>query len=178
MATLKLHEIDDVTGFCAHIATLYCARSRTNLNAADYDDLIQYLTVECWRLSERFQPTTPKARFRPYAQSQLNYRCVDWLRTNTHNKRTKWQWSGGKVYERERVVLVSIDKPLHGDNDDSGTLADTLVGSAGDLAADRGSALDWLVRAGDSETHRDLAILRYADTRLRKSRTRPRAANA
>lgn len=171
-STYALWDVQDVEKFCAHIATLFCNRTRTRLSAADMEDLVAYLVAETWRLSEKFRPTTPAARFRSYAHGQLCYRCTDWMRS--HRGRSRWQWADHS-YERIRPQLVSLDAPI-GDDGSGGTLGDTLPSRAGDGSPDRDEAPLWLHDLGDSTRAADTALLRAEFRRRARGRARRKRA--
>jgi DNA-directed RNA polymerase specialized sigma24 family protein len=102
MGRLKLFDIDDAARFVGAIAT----RTTFRLTFHDREDLEQFLLVELWRLSERYEPGG--ISFSTLAGTTLRRRLVDWQRSRFG--RTKWQFAD-HVYERPRVELVSLDDP-------------------------------------------------------------------
>lgn len=102
MAKLPLHDIDDAERFVSAIA----GRSGLTLSWDDRADLEQYLLVECWQLSLRYDGAQG-SRFSSYARNLLQRRTVDWIRKR--NGRTRWQFANGRVHERKRPELVSLD---------------------------------------------------------------------
>lgn len=170
--TYALADMEDVEGFCSRVAHLFCNRTRTRLDAADFEDLVSFLIAECWRLSERYTPTTSRARFKSYAYGPLTYRCTDW--TRKHLGRSKWQWSNGKVYERERPQVASLDRPI---GDGADTLGSSLANGAGDGPADRDTSLSWFHGAGDRQRAADTALLRADCRRRARARAERRRAD-
>jgi DNA-directed RNA polymerase specialized sigma24 family protein len=142
---LQLHDVDDAEHFVSAIAS----RSGLTLSFHDRQELEQELLVECWRLSERFQPGG--VSFSTYAGSTLRLRVVDFVRKR--NGRTKWQFKD-RVYERPRVEVVSLD-------DDSGErrMGEALGAWGGDPAAGGDPVFGGLAATGDRQRARDLRTL-------------------
>jgi Sigma-70 region 2 len=103
MSRLQLHDVRDAAAFVAAITR----RGSLKLSFHDREDLEQYLLVELWKLSERYEPGG--VSFSTMAGATLRKRVVDWQRSKLG--RTKWQFAGGKTYERERPQVVSLDSP-------------------------------------------------------------------
>lgn len=159
-STYRLHDIDDVEAFCAHVAQLFYGRTQTRLSPSEHEDLIAYLIVETSKLSERYTPTTPQARFHSYAHSLLNHRCTDWLRL--HRGRSRWSWGDGTVYERKRPTLLSLDRAA-GNDPEGDPLGSTLADRSGDDEADRVARDDArLFAAADLHSAGDQAVIQAA----------------
>jgi DNA-directed RNA polymerase specialized sigma24 family protein len=159
----------DAGELCRSVARKYFA-SNPGLNPSDREDLESYLLEHVWRLGERYAPTTRSARFDSYAGAILQRRCVDWRRSRY--RRTRWQWSDGRSYERRHPAVVILDAGADGDR-----LADTLAADGGDPAvdhlADAVEGFDVNAARGRDRDHD--AIRREADRRG-EGRARPRAA--
>jgi len=140
---LALWNVDNAERFCWAIVS----RSRLELDFHDAEDLHQYLLVECWRLSLRYQPGGPD--FDGWASRILRMRVVDW--TRQRNGRTTWQFAN-RTYERRRPQLVSFDS-------ERDRLDSALGTGTGDPAAGRDSDLGRLVSTGDRQRARDLRTL-------------------
>jgi RNA polymerase sigma factor (sigma-70 family) len=167
-STYSLHDVEDVEEFCGHIARLFYSRTEIRLTHSEHDDLVAYLIAECWKLSERYNPTSPYARFRSYAHSLLSRRCIDWMRS--HRGRSRWQWKDHS-YERKRPQLISLDAVVSYD-DHARTLGEFVADRTGDPAAGGDSDLAWLFAQGNRERNRDFRVLRKEFA----ARTRQRAA--
>jgi len=48
---LRLRDVDDLEAFCASAARKFLRRKNSTLREHDLEDLIGYLTAECWALS-------------------------------------------------------------------------------------------------------------------------------
>jgi DNA-directed RNA polymerase specialized sigma24 family protein len=118
---LALWNVDDAQRFVCAIVS----RSGLALSWSEREDLEQYLLVECWRLSLRYQPGGPKD-FDGWASRILRVRVVDW--TRQRNGRTRWAFAN-HAYERPRPQFVSLDDP------DVDRMGETLSGSSLDDGA-------------------------------------------
>jgi DNA-directed RNA polymerase specialized sigma24 family protein len=145
VAALRLHDVDDAAKFAAAIAT----RSGLRLSYHDHEDLEQFLLVEIWRLSERYEPGG--INFSTLATVTLKRRLVDWQRQRFG--RTRWQFAG-RTYERVLPQLVSLDGA------DGNRLADSLAAGTSDSPADRVATLAGLLPAGDRQAAEDQALIR------------------
>jgi DNA-directed RNA polymerase specialized sigma24 family protein len=143
---LQLHDIDDAERFVGTIVS----RSGFSLSFHDREDLGEYLLVECWQLSLRYQ--AGGISFSTWAGNTLRRRSVDWLRQQ--NGRTIWRFGDGRVHERPRREFVSFDDANARDR-----LDEALAEGNGDSEADRDEALGGLLDARDREADRDYAIL-------------------
>jgi DNA-directed RNA polymerase specialized sigma24 family protein len=143
---LKLHDIDDAERFVAVIAT----RSGLKLTFHDRQDLEQFLLVEVWRLSLRYEPGIIHKGFSTWAGTTLRKRCVDWQRSRFG--RTKFAFKD-HVYERPRTEFVSFDDPQHN------RVVDALGTEPGDLEANWDETLRGLHAERDRTRARDLKIL-------------------
>jgi DNA-directed RNA polymerase specialized sigma24 family protein len=99
---LRLHNVDDAERFCWAIVS----RSRLALDFHDAQDLHQFLLIQCWELSLRYQSGGPQ--FDGWASRILQLRVVDWMRQR--NGRTTWQFAD-HAYERQRPQFVSLNDP-------------------------------------------------------------------
>jgi DNA-directed RNA polymerase specialized sigma24 family protein len=127
---LALWNVDDAQRFVCSIVS----RSGLALSWSDREDLEQYLLVECWRLSLRYQPGGPKD-FDGWASRILKVRVVDWQRQR--NGRTRWAFHDS-VYKRERPQFVSLDDPdvdRMGEAVSGSSLDDGSCGLAAELRA-------------------------------------------
>ena len=72
---LRLHDVDDAEAFCTAIVT----RSGLSLSWSDREDLEQFLVVQMWELSLRYDRGDPQypPRFAAYATNILRKRVVD-----------------------------------------------------------------------------------------------------
>lgn len=84
---------------CVKAARRWCEKTQSHLTHHQFEDLVSFLIVSVWRSSQRFDPERSPS-FRAVALGILSNRCVDWMRQ--HRGRSRWRWSGGKTYERER----------------------------------------------------------------------------
>lgn len=108
MPVLALYDVDDTTAFVAAIVN----RSGLALSWSDREDLEQWLVIQAWELSIKYDSGDPQypPRFSVYATNLLRLRVVDWIRQR--NGRTRWTNPNGNigaVYERKRTELVSLD---------------------------------------------------------------------
>ena len=140
MPPLALWNVDDASAFCWAIVK----RTGLGLDHYDAEDLHQYLFVELWRLSLRFQPGGPD--FDGWAARILKLRVTDW--TRQRNGRTRWAFKG-HVHERTRPKFVSLDSGL----------GDAEPSRSGDPEDDCASDLQRVLRSGSSTRARDYAAL-------------------
>jgi DNA-directed RNA polymerase specialized sigma24 family protein len=154
VALLALHDVNDAEAFAAAIAN----RSRLTLSRDDREDLVQFLLVELWKLSLRYDRGDPKfpPRFGVYATGILQRRVVDWSRSRWG--RTKWQFAD-RTYERKRPELVSLD------GDDRDRLGGLVTEGDGDHAPGWDSGLAGLLGEGDRQRDADLETLRGSSPR-------------
>jgi hypothetical protein len=148
---LQLHDIDDAERFVGAIVS----RSGFSLSFHDAEDLGEYLLVECWQLSLRYQ--AGGISFSTYAGNTLRRRSVDWIRQQ--NGRTVWKFKD-RIHERPRPALVSFDDDAERDR-----LVEAFGAGAGDGEADRDETLGRLLDDRDRERDRDWARLRRAARR-------------
>ena len=158
---LELFDVEDVEAFCARLLDRYQMAHPTVIGESDREDALAHLVGVSWELSLDFRPG--ESSFSKYLFSRLNLRLIDWIRLRFG--RTKWSWSDGSSYQRQRPTVVSLDTPADGagDGDDAGgyRLADALAGGGGDPADDRDSALRaWMLEGGDRQAARDRALVR------------------
>jgi RNA polymerase sigma factor (sigma-70 family) len=144
MATLRFHDVRDATAFVAAIA----AKSSLRLGYHDAEDLRQYLLVELWKLSERYEPRG--VSFSTVAGATLRKRVVDWQRQRFG--RTRWAFAD-HVHERQQPELVSLDDP------DRDHLGAAVAAGPSDHEADSDAALVGLLEERDRERLEDLATL-------------------
>jgi DNA-directed RNA polymerase specialized sigma24 family protein len=177
---LALFDVDDGEAFVERVARNWCRRTRSDLTAADREDMHAYLLAELWRVGERFSPTEPTASFRSYAYSILSFRCTDWLRqAPSGSGRTRWAWST-HTYERPVVHTLSLDAPLLGDDPaaDHHSLAERVASDGGDpqvaRLADERERFDAAALRDES---RNFAVLRAEFARRSTGRTRSRRAD-
>ena len=149
--TLELHDIRDVYGFVRRLVSDELRARGASLNEERFEDVVQYLAGKAWELSLRYDPSLAPS-FKAYAGYILQLRFTDWLRTS--ERRTRWVFGDGTVYERPRRHEVSLDEPPgEADGDDRGR---------GLYEALASSALDPAVR-GDSDLRRLFDDLRLGD---------------
>jgi hypothetical protein len=125
---LSLHDVDDVEQFAWHIIE----RSTLKLVWHEREDLCSYLVATAWELSRRQDDS--RGRFSNWLGYKLAQRCYDWERQR--KGQTRWKFGDGRVYERERPTIVSLDdsehdrlgEPVGGSSMDDGSsgLADEL----------------------------------------------------
>jgi DNA-directed RNA polymerase specialized sigma24 family protein len=147
-----LHDIDDAERFVEAIVS----RSGFSLSFHDAEDLGEYLLVECWQLSLRYQ--AGGISFSTWAGNTLRRRSVDWIRQQ--NGRTIWKFSGGRVHERARREFVSFD-----DDSERDRLVEAFGTGAGDSETGGNEAVGRLLDDRDRERDRDWARLRRAARR-------------
>jgi DNA-directed RNA polymerase specialized sigma24 family protein len=138
---LVLWNVADAQRFVCAIVS----RSGLALSWSDREELEQFLLVECWRLSLKYEPGGPKD-FDGWAARILRVRVVDWQRQR--NGRTKWVFAN-HAYERQRPELVSLDA----ERDSLGAALGTV---GGDSAAVWDEACRGLFAERDRERVRDL----------------------
>jgi DNA-directed RNA polymerase specialized sigma24 family protein len=143
---LQLHDVRDAEAFANAIAN----RSQLELGPDDDEDLRQFLLVELWHLSVRYEPSRNRA-FSTYAVAILKRRTVDWQRQR--HGRTVWKFKD-RTYIRRPVELVSLD-----DGVDHGLLGGAVGAGAGDPADSGDLGLAGVLRDGDRTRARDLEIL-------------------
>jgi DNA-directed RNA polymerase specialized sigma24 family protein len=143
---LQLHDIDDAERFVGAIVS----RSGFSLSFHDAEDLGEYLLVECWQLSLRYQ--AGGISFSTWAGNTLRRRSVDWIRQQ--NGRTIWRFGDGRVHERPRRELVSFDDDAERDRMDL-----ALGTESGDPAADCDPDRQRLLGDGSRSRNRDYALL-------------------
>jgi hypothetical protein len=136
---LKLHDVEDAERFVGAIVT----RSGLVLSWSDREDLEQFLLVQAWELSLRYE--AGGISFSSFAGTTLRLRLVDWQRQR--NGRTRWVFRD-RVYERPRATLVSLDE-----------LDEPLATGSGDPAADSSPDLERLLTTGDRQRAEDLWTL-------------------
>jgi DNA-directed RNA polymerase specialized sigma24 family protein len=139
---LQLHDIDDAERFVGAIVS----RSGLKLSFHDREELGEYLLVECWQLSLRYQ--AGGISFSTWAGNTLRRRSVDWIRQR--NGRTIWRFGDGRVHERPRPELVSFDDDAERDR-----LAGALAEGDGYRETDRDEGLGWLYAERDRARIRD-----------------------
>lgn len=127
-AKYSLLEIDDVEAFTGRIVQ----RSGLRLSVQDQEELHTYLIESAWELSFKHNPE--RGPFRSWLGYALRRRVVDWQRSRFG--RTRWKFAG-RVYERERPQLVSLDG-VDADRDRMGeaVAASSLDGDTHSFAAD------------------------------------------
>jgi DNA-directed RNA polymerase specialized sigma24 family protein len=138
---LALWNVDDAQAFCWAIVR----KAGRELDYHDAEDLAQYLLVECWRLSERYEPGGPD--FDGWAAKILKLRVVDWERSRFG--RTKWAFND-RTYERAKPALVSLDDAAMGGAEPP---------QSSDPEDDCDSALQWVLRNGSGTRARDYEAL-------------------
>jgi hypothetical protein len=145
---LRLHDVD-----AERLVRGIVTRSGLELNYYEREDLEQFLLIECWKLSLRYESGRIDKGFGAYATVALKRRVVDWQRKRWG--RTKWSFSGGRVYVRPRPELISFDA----DNSVSDRLDAVESTRAGDSAP--GGDEDWrrLLAERDRNRIRDFDIL-------------------
>jgi DNA-directed RNA polymerase specialized sigma24 family protein len=102
---LRLFDVRDTEAFCWRIVR----SSNPDLNHHDAEDLCAFLVASAWEISLTFDPSKG-VWFSRYARTRLRNKTVDWVRKE--KGRTKWTFSGGRVYERKRPQFVSFDDEL------------------------------------------------------------------
>lgn len=142
---LSLHDVKDVDAWCS----TFIERAGLELSYHDREDLLAYVVVATWELSEQYRPGA--ASFSTWAGGLIGRKIADWKRSRY---RTKWQFKG-RVYERPRPVVFSIDA----DDSERHRLDETLSSRAGDPTSDSNTDLRGLVADRDRERARDLDTL-------------------
>jgi DNA-directed RNA polymerase specialized sigma24 family protein len=98
---LALHDVDDTAAFVGAIVN----RSQLELSFHDREDLGQFLVIECWLLSEQFEPGRGIS-FSTYAGTTLRRRVIDWQRAKVG--RTVWKFKD-RTHTRELPQFVPLD---------------------------------------------------------------------
>ena len=145
MPQFGLHDVDDSAAFVAAVVN----RSGLSLSWAEREDLDQYLLIELWRRSLRYEGSQG-SRFSAWARSTLPKRIVDWQR-KSFGRRT-WKFRD-HVYERPVVVVVSLDDP------DFSSLGEALATDNGDPATVWDEACRGLYEDRDRTRVQDLECL-------------------
>ena len=101
----SLFDVRDAEALVAGIAN----RDGGDLSFHDREDLQQFLLVECWQLSERFEPGRGVS-FSTYATTTLRRRVTDSNRGRLG--RTVWKFRD-RTYERQLPQLVSYEREFH-----------------------------------------------------------------
>jgi hypothetical protein len=109
-ARYSLHDIDDVEALCARSARAWATKTEARLSPEDMESLVAFLIAAVWTMSERYDPDRSSS-FKAVVLGRLGNRSTDWFRQ--HRGRTRWRWSDGTTYERERPQLVSLDATTH-----------------------------------------------------------------
>jgi hypothetical protein len=102
---LRLHDVDDAERFVSGIVS----QRGLELSFHEREDLVEWLLVECWKLSLVYEEGIIKLGFRKYAAVTLKKRIIDWQRQRLG--RTRWVFKD-KIYERPPTILVSLDAGL------------------------------------------------------------------
>jgi DNA-directed RNA polymerase specialized sigma24 family protein len=145
---LRLFDVHDTEAFCWHIVR----SSDLKLTYHEAEDLCAFLVSSAWEISLRFEPGRG-VQFSRYARTRLRNKTTDWLRKE--RGRTKWTFSGGRVYERKLPSFVSFDTDIsEGDQLDA-----TLGTRTGDPTSDRDPALARILDDGDRRKARDYELL-------------------
>jgi hypothetical protein len=112
---LRLHDVDDLEAFCTAAARKFLRRNNSTLREHDLEDLIGYLTAECWAAGLRFD-SRPGIEFSGWAGRILGQRCVDWFR-RFHGVDGRYDY-GGKERARAIRFALSLDGPVELDDGD------------------------------------------------------------
>jgi DNA-directed RNA polymerase specialized sigma24 family protein len=137
-----LHDVDDVEALL--VKAVSRSRFAASLRADDHDDLITWLFEVAWKLSGSFDPN--RGSFSNFLYCAAQRRAIDWQRSRY---RTKWQFAGGRTYERLRPTLVPFDARVD----------DALGSGAGDPANSGDLGLAGVFDGGDRQRIRDLETL-------------------
>jgi DNA-directed RNA polymerase specialized sigma24 family protein len=101
------------------------------LNELDREDALAFLIEKVWDASRRFDPERGWS-FSTYGYRLCRRRTIDWYRR--HYGRTRWTFSSGYEYERERPTVLSLEASA----DSGGGELDGAFGYlAGELEAGR-----------------------------------------
>jgi hypothetical protein len=156
----QLHDLGDVEALCARAARGWATKTEARLSPEDFESLVAFLVASVWRMSLTYDPARSSS-FKAIVLGRLGNRSTDWFRQ--HRGRTRWRWSDGTSYERERPNLVSLDANA---GDDGRPLVESVADWRGDPAADSGSpALRELLADRDREAAWDQALVRAAARR-------------
>jgi DNA-directed RNA polymerase specialized sigma24 family protein len=120
-----------------------------DLRPHEHEDLCAYLIGVARELSIAYNPARGRVSFSSFLGTTARLRIIDWVRKE--RGRSKWSWSNGKSYERERPRLVSVDA------DDSlrDRLDETVAARTSDPSADSSRDLAGFLEDGDRERARD-----------------------
>jgi DNA-directed RNA polymerase specialized sigma24 family protein len=140
-----LHDVEDVEALLVSVVSR--SPFARQLSRDDRDDLVTFLFELAWKLSDNFDAS--RGSFCSYLYDAARRRAIDWQRSRY---RTVWKFGGGRVYERPRVDLVSIDSG-------EGGVVESLAARAGDPAADRSPDLGGVLTDRGGQRARDLETL-------------------
>jgi hypothetical protein len=140
--TLALHDVEDAARFCSAIVT----RSGVSLSWDDREDLEQFLLVEAWQLSLKFEPG--ESSFSSFAGARLRWKQTDWMRRRFG--RTRWQFHD-RTIERRRFQFTSLDT----DDPERDRMVEAVGTGSGDPAAGGDPLCGGLLVAGDRQKSRD-----------------------
>ncbi len=166
--------IHDTERLCRDALNKALAHTNTDLPPHHYEDALAELVAAAWRIAGDYDPSKDKALDRgqrpnlaAYVSYILKLRVVDAAQRS--RGRTRWQFAG-HTYERELPQLLSLDAPLHGNDDrldppapdhsESDPLAFTVRTRTGDPAAHCDPALANILRTGPRDEVRHLHLPR------------------
>ena len=101
----ELLDVSDVEGVCW--STIKRSTAARVLREDEREDLCAWLIGIAWQASLTYERGNHESRFGRHLAELLPRRIIDYVRKE--RGRTKWQFSGGKSYERARPRLVSLD---------------------------------------------------------------------
>lgn len=101
--TLTLHNVN-TEKLCTRI--IKQTRKTAHLNHTEREDLLAYLIIATWKLSQRFDPSRNDS-FENYAAPILKLRIVDWWRTYYH--RTRWAFND-HTHQRDPIHITTLDR--------------------------------------------------------------------
>jgi hypothetical protein len=139
---LALHDIHDAEAFAGALARDH--GRRRGLSYYEQEDLYAFAVSTLWELSTRYQPGG--VSFSTWAGTTLRKRLVDHDRARLG--RSVWRFGDGRVHERPRPRLVSLDE-----------LGDAVAPGSSDPPASRDADLLGLVEERGRCRSRDLDAL-------------------
>jgi DNA-directed RNA polymerase specialized sigma24 family protein len=146
---LQLHDVEDVE---AHVwRTISSSADVAGLRPHERDDLCAYLIGVAWELGPAYDPARGRVTFSSFLGTTARLRIINWIRKE--RGRSKWSWSNGRSYERERPRVLSLEAELD-------SVVDALGPGTGDPPPDSDEDLGRLFAERDRARARDLDLLR------------------
>jgi hypothetical protein len=133
------------------------AKSGWKPSPQDREDAEQALRIALWRASVKFDPARYPGGFGSLVRTVCVRALIDHWRLSSVLGRNRWQWSGGKTYEKPaRQNTLSLDAQRDGEF----SLGETVPDRSSDSEADRVARDDaWLFAQADLHSARDHELI-------------------